>query len=40
MTSQYMMPKGFPHGIERVLDFKIGFQDFEKVLNLTEIYKN
>jgi len=31
---------GFPRGIEsseRVLNFKIGFQDFEKVLNLAKM---
>jgi len=28
---------GFPRGIE-VLNFKIGFQDFEKVWNLAKMY--
>jgi len=31
----------FPRGvesIEKVLNFKIGFQDFEKVLNLAKMY--
>jgi len=29
---------GFPRGIEKVLNFKIGFQDLEKVLNLAKMY--
>jgi len=29
---------GFPHGIEKVWNFKIGFQDLEKVLKLAKMY--
>jgi len=29
---------GFPRSIEKVLNFKIGFQDLEKVLNLAKMY--
>jgi len=29
---------GFPRSIKTVLNFKIGFQDLEKVLNLAKIY--
>jgi len=35
------MYAGFPRSIEsieKVLNFKIGFQDLEKVLNLAKIY--
>jgi len=28
---------GFPCGIDKVLNFKIGFQDLEKVLKLAKI---
>jgi len=31
------MNAGFPPGIEKVLNFKIGFPDLEKVLNLPKI---
>jgi len=36
-----LMYAGFPRSIEsieKVLNFKIGFQDLEKVLNLAKIY--
>jgi len=29
---------GFPLGIEKILNFKTGFQDLEKVLNLAKMY--
>jgi len=29
---------GLPCSIEKVLNFKIGFQDLEKVLNLAKMY--
>jgi len=29
---------GFPRGIDEVLNFKIGFQDLEKVLNFAKMY--
>jgi len=35
------MHAGFPRGIEsikKVLNFKIGFQDLEKVFNFTKMY--
>jgi len=32
------MITGFPRGIEKVLNFKIGFQDLEKVLNFAKMY--
>jgi len=35
------VPTGIPRGIEsieKVLSFKIGFQDLEKVLNLDKMY--
>jgi len=28
----------FPRGYEKVLDFKIGLQDLERVLNLAKMY--
>jgi len=36
-----MIPSGFPRSIgsiEKVLNFKIGFQDLEKILNLAKVY--
>jgi len=29
---------GFPRGIEKVLNFKVGFQDLEKVSYLAKMY--
>jgi len=34
---QLTLNTGFPCCIEKVLNFKIGFQDFEKVLNLAKM---
>jgi len=36
-----MQERGFPRGIEsieNVLNFEIGFQDLEKVLNFAKVY--
>jgi len=33
-----MLVPGFPRGIKKVLNFKIGFQDLEKVLNFAKMY--
>ena len=33
---QFIICTGFPRGIEKVYNFKIGFQDLEKVLNFAK----